>query len=248
VNFACRDPNPLAQGGAARLREAGTEVQEGLLRSEARAANEFFLMAMERGRAVLVLKAATSADGSLGFPDRQTWLTGTKARKSAHRLRAECGAVLVGRRTIEVDDPLLTARISGVRNQPIRIVVDPQGSLGDGFRVFQTQGQTWRVTAHGKGGDIQLNESGGDLDVPGLLKELHHRGIRAVLVEGGVETLRRFWASGLTDRVELFVAPTILGGGMVWEEGLALREGRCSDFSCVDSQDLDGDLHFSFRR
>jgi len=248
VVFACWDPNPVAQGGAARLREAGIQVDQGLLEQEAARGNELFLRSIALGRAVLVLKAATSEDGSLGLPDRQIWLTGPKARRSAHRLRAECGAVLVGRGTIEVDDPLLTARIPGVRNQPIRLVMDPGGSLGPYFRVFQNGGQTWRITAPGKGGQIELPIDGEDLDLEALLVELYRRGVRAVLVEGGAETLRRFWAAGLTDYVEIFVAPTVLGGGMVWEDGLALREGRWPDFEKVGERKLDGDVHLSFRR
>jgi len=209
VVVACPDPNPVAAGGMDRLRGSGVEVQVGLLREEASARNRQFLHAMQERRPFVVVKAAASLDGRIALPSGESkWITGEAARRDAHRLRAECGAVLVGRGTVEADDPLLTARLPGVRNQPVRVVLDPRGVLTGRERVFDASAETMHVT--------------GRIDLPELLGRLAKRGINGLLVEGGGTTIRHFFSAGLVDRVELYLAPKLLGDGRAWIEGLGL--------------------------
>ncbi|MCX7800372.1 MAG: bifunctional diaminohydroxyphosphoribosylaminopyrimidine deaminase/5-amino-6-(5-phosphoribosylamino)uracil reductase RibD [Fimbriimonadales bacterium] len=216
VVAACADPNPLAAGGAEALRAAGVEVEFGLMAEEAEEANWRFLTAMRLRRPAVVAKIAMSADGRIALPSGESrWITGPAARRAGHRLRAEMGAVLVGRATAQVDDPRLTARIPGVRNQPLRVVLDPELRLPPGLRVFDDAAPTLRVAAQPHAADLTLPRTGdGGLDLRALLRELFARGVTGLLVEGGARTVGSFLREGLVDRLELFLAPKLLLDGL----------------------------------
>jgi diaminohydroxyphosphoribosylaminopyrimidine deaminase/5-amino-6-(5-phosphoribosylamino)uracil reductase len=210
VFVACPDPNLRATGGADKLREAGIPVQMGLLKEEAAAANFRFLTAMREERVHVTVKAACSLDGRIALPSGESkWITGQSARDCGHGLRASCGAVLVGYRTVLADDPELTARIPGVVNQPLRIVIDPDNRLTGHEKVFNDEAETLHVT-------------GRPVDLLKLTHDLFHRGQIGLLVEGGGRTIARFFESRLVDLVELFVAPKILGDGPAWVDGLGI--------------------------
>lgn len=221
VVVACPDPNPIAMGGLARLASFGVQTEVGLLTDEAERANSQFLFAMRHRRPRVTLKAAISLDGRVALPSGESqWITGPEARKEGHRLRAECGAVLVGRRTVERDDPQLTARLKGVVNPPLRIVLDPNHRLKGTEKVFDDSAPTKWVNQ--------------PFTLPEVLTDLFAVGVNGLLVEGGASTLTYFLRAGLADRLELFVAPTLLGDGPVWLESLGietLSEASCLEFS-----------------
>lgn len=209
VVVASPEVNASAEGGLARLRAAGIPTEAGVLAGEAEAANVQFMTAVRRGRPYVVVKAAAGLDGRIALPSGESqWITGPEARNEGHRLRAELGAVLVGRRTVELDDPQLTARIPGVVNPPVRIVLDPQGRLNGKERVFDTAAPTRHIT--------------GSIHLPELLMGLFTDGITGILVEGGGTTIAHFIKAGLVDAYELFLAPKILGDGPAWVQGLEL--------------------------
>jgi diaminohydroxyphosphoribosylaminopyrimidine deaminase / 5-amino-6-(5-phosphoribosylamino)uracil reductase len=214
------DPNPRAVGGLARLREAGIETSVGLMADEARAANLAWLKAVERGWPFVVVKAAMTLDGKIATPSGESkWITGEAARKEAHRLRAICGAVLVGRGTVEQDDPQLTVRAIRVANQPIRIVLDSSRNLTTIYRVLDSQASTIRVVADSAGdGELQVGFAAGSFDLGQLLKRLFARGVTSLMVEGGGHTIGSFLDAGLVDRLELFVSAKVFGAGKSWAE------------------------------
>jgi diaminohydroxyphosphoribosylaminopyrimidine deaminase/5-amino-6-(5-phosphoribosylamino)uracil reductase len=207
VVIASTDPNPVAAGGAGALRQCGISVVEGVLQREAEAANRQFLFALDQRRPYVVVKAAASIDGRTALPTGESkWITGPAATREGWKLRAECGAVLVGYRTVQADDPELTARIPTVRNQPLRVVLDPHGNLLGTERVFNDGAETLLVT-----GQILLSD---------LLARLYARSVTGLLVEGGARTIGAFFKEGLVDRVELLMGPKLLGSGPSWAEGL----------------------------
>jgi diaminohydroxyphosphoribosylaminopyrimidine deaminase/5-amino-6-(5-phosphoribosylamino)uracil reductase len=133
------DPNPEVNGkGIQQLREAGVQVEllnpdipaEAKLIDALEAVNRIYLYWRRHNRPFITLKAAMSLDGKIATHTGDSkWITGTRARGMAHRLRAEHQAVLVGVETVIRDRPRLTARVRGVRNQPLRVVLDAQVRL-----------------------------------------------------------------------------------------------------------------------
>ena len=243
VVVANRDPNPRAVGGVERLLEAGIKVDTGLLQEAAAKANQQFLSAMKLRRPVIVLKAGMSLDGRIALPSGESkWITGQEARRQAHRLRVECGAVLVGRRTVELDDPSLTARIPGVRNQPLRVVLDPAHKLDARYKVFDASAPTLHLTNGALG--LTVHKQGFDLQE--VCQALFEKGVMGLLIEGGAHTSARFLQAGLVDRIELFVAPKVLGSGTAWVDGLAIENlALAPEFEITRLKKLKADLQIS---
>lgn len=203
VVVATEDPNPVAAGGIAKLRAAGVRVDVGIQAAAASAANEVFLISHQLGRPFITLKAAMTLDGRIASPSGdRIWITGEAARQEGRRLRAAMGSVLVGWRTVQADNPQLTARMPELKNEIHRILLDPHRRLSGAEAVFQGNPEPIWIDR-----PFQLCE---------LVRELFVRGIRGVLVEGGAATLTSFLREGLWDRLELFVAPKVLGAGLAW--------------------------------
>ncbi|MEI1250897.1 bifunctional diaminohydroxyphosphoribosylaminopyrimidine deaminase/5-amino-6-(5-phosphoribosylamino)uracil reductase RibD [Rhizobium aouanii] len=128
VVISVTDPDPRVSGrGIAMLREAGIEVDTGVLEAEGRHSLAAYLTRQSKNRPYVTLKLAVSADGMIGREgEGQVAITGPEARAQVQALRVETDAILVGIGTAIADDPLLTVRASGLESQsPIRIVLDP---------------------------------------------------------------------------------------------------------------------------
>lgn len=132
VVTALGDPDQRTNGqGAARLREAGIELVEATAEAPARAAMAGFLTRQQKHRPFVTLKLATSLDGRIALPSGESrWITGPEARAHAHLERARHEAILVGRRTWEVDRPQLDVRLPGLESRsPRRLVLSASGDL-----------------------------------------------------------------------------------------------------------------------
>lgn len=219
------DPDPRMRGRSARLlREAGVEV-EVLEDPFFDRQNEQFLHYMRTGRPFVHLKLAATLDGRIAAAGGDSrWVTGEDARRRAHELRAEAGAVLVGANTVRTDDPLLTPRDSAARPpRTTRVVLDPRLSTGPETRlalsasdepvlIFTSeQALDGREKALEALGVEVVSAPGNVLDVGWVLDELGRRSVRGVLVEGGADTATRFVESGLAEKLTLFYAPKLLG-------------------------------------
>lgn len=228
VLVAARDPNPsVTGGGVERLRDAGIEVECGLLEGRARELNAAYFKYVTTGKPLIILKAAVTADGKVAArAGASRWITGEAARRAAHRLRRESDAVLVGRGTVEADDPELTVRLVrlGRAKPPLRVVVDSRLALDTSSRL--AEGGEPRVlvattAAHdaakadllrARGIEIMvLPEKEGKVDLDGLLRALGEMGVAQLLVEGGPTLISSFLEQGLADRLALFVAPKVFG-------------------------------------
>lgn len=231
VVAAMEDPDPRTRGrGFAVLRDAGVEVDRGVLESEARRANEAFVHRVRTGLPFGVLKAAVTLDGRLAADGGDSrWITGKEARTRAHELRDTYDAVLVGRGTLEADDPSLDVRIPGDRRDPVAVVVDTHlacaGSQGrllaraaSGAHVVIAAGEDApedRVRElEGRGARVlRLPVDGeGRVELRALFSALAARGANSVMVEGGGKLHTACLAAGLIGRAHVFVAPTLLGG------------------------------------
>jgi diaminohydroxyphosphoribosylaminopyrimidine deaminase/5-amino-6-(5-phosphoribosylamino)uracil reductase len=198
VVFAVSDPTEAASGGAARLRAAGVAVESGLLAGEARRGNEAWLLAEALGRPHVHWKWAATLDGRSAAADGTSrWITGPEARAEVHTLRDQVDAVLVGTGTALADDPSLDVRPAPADGrQPLAVVVGRR-PLPPGSRLA---GRTGAVTLATR-------------DPLAALADLHGRGVRSVLLEGGPTLAGAFLRADAVDRVTAYLAPALLGAG-----------------------------------
>lgn len=222
VVFATADPNPRAQGGVARLADAGIAVEVGVREEEARAQNATFLHRWRGcGRPFVALKLATTLDGRIADQTgRSRWISGDEARDYVHWLRAGFDAIGVGGHTARTDDAALTVRGSiEPRRQPTRVVFSRQGELPQELALVRTAQElpTIVVTeAHGPSGRLAQLEANGVMveRAPSLregLERLWQRGIESLLVEGGGRLAGALLELGLVDRYYWIQSPVWLG-------------------------------------
>lgn len=186
VVAALRDPFPAVDGkGFAKLQAAGIGVTIGVGDVEADRSMAGFLTRQRLGRPHVTLKLALSLDGAAAQQDGESrWITGAAARAHSHVERACAEAILVGRGTYEADAPRLDVRLPGLEARaPQRVLLSATGQAPDGWRVVDD------VTAIGA------------LDADRLF------------VEGGMTTAASFLRADLVDRLLLYRAPIMIGGG-----------------------------------
>ncbi|MFF0278079.1 bifunctional diaminohydroxyphosphoribosylaminopyrimidine deaminase/5-amino-6-(5-phosphoribosylamino)uracil reductase RibD [Streptomyces sp. NPDC004330] len=221
VLYAVGDPNPQATGGADTLRAAGVEVRQGLLEAEAEAGNIAWLTSVRHGRPFVRWKYAATLDGRIAAADGTSrWISSPESRADVHRLRAEADAVVVGSGTARTDDPHLAVRGVEGAVQPLRVVVDTEGTaVKPGARILDDAAPTLIAIARdaATGLDdarvLRLPRADRGLSVPALLDALHARGVRSVLLEGGPTLAGAFVAAGAVDQVVGYLAPVLLGAG-----------------------------------
>ncbi|MHB1190339.1 MAG: bifunctional diaminohydroxyphosphoribosylaminopyrimidine deaminase/5-amino-6-(5-phosphoribosylamino)uracil reductase RibD [Armatimonadota bacterium] len=222
VHAAMIDPNPAVAGkGIQALRDAGLEVQVGEMEADARELNRGFVKRITTGLPFVTWKAAMTLDGKIASSTGDSrWVTGERARREVHKLRAESDAVVVGIGTVLADDPELTVRAVRGAN-PMRVVVDSRASTPPDARVLDGQAETViavtpsapaeRVNALRAVGAkvLTLPGKGGRVDLQALLVQL---GVNNVLLESGGEIAASMLANGLVDRGLIFIAPKVIGG------------------------------------
>jgi len=128
VVFASADPNPNMAGGSQFLQAQGIEVLAGVMVDEANALNVAFFHYVKTGMPYVIAKAAISLDGKLATRNHDSqWITGEKARKHAHQVRAMSDAIMVGAGTLKDDNPSLTVRDVRLKGEhPLRVVIAKQ--------------------------------------------------------------------------------------------------------------------------
>lgn len=221
VVIAMPDPNPMAAGGAMRLQSAGISVALGVLENEARRLNEMYIKYITTGRPWVTAKCAMTLDGKIATrTGHSKWVTGEAARQFTHRLRHAHDAILVGSRTVMIDNPSLTTRLpEGNGRNPIRILLDAGDYLTQELNVFRNdrESPTWVVTAGERSypfadETLVLPPGPGGVDMAVLMEVLSQRGIASVLIEGGGATLAAAFEAGIVDKCCFFGAPKIVGG------------------------------------
>lgn len=186
VVAAIGDPDQRTDGrGFAALEAAGVEVVRGVHADAARRSMAGFLTRAALGRPFVTLKLATSLDGCIAMADGSArWITGDAARRHGHLERARAEAILIGRGTLEADDPTLDVRLPGLEaRSPARFLLSRDGAVPPGW---------------------------GRLSSPQAIRELPGD---FLLVEGGAGAASAFLAADLVDRLLLYRAPILIGGG-----------------------------------
>lgn len=218
VVAAASDPNPVAAGGAARLREAGIEVELGLLRQEAERQNAgFFHRARNPARPWVALKLATSLDHRIADGSgRSKWISGDAARGFVHALRAGFDAIAVGGRTAIRDNPLLSPRGHiAPRVTPARVIFAGDELLPPSLAVFAFEGETIVVTSRARAPDARQHLRHAAIlpadTLPEALGALRGSGVGTLLVEGGGRLAGRLLRESLVDRYYWIQSPVWLG-------------------------------------
>lgn len=260
VVVAMEDPNPKVAGkGIAILREAGIEVQVGVLEQEARELNEVFLKWITTGKPFVALKTAMSLDGKIATAAGESqWITNEVSRHFTHRLRDVYDGILVGINTALKDDPSLTTRLPEYEGKnPVRIVVDSQCRLPVTSRLVQDgaartivavteQAAEERVAAlEAAGAEVLRAGAGPQVDMELLMQQLGKLRICSVLVEGGGTVNFALLQAGLVDRVYAFIAPKLLGGrnALTPVEGDGFAElAQAVELEQLTTQDMQGDI------
>ncbi len=237
VVAAIGDPDPRTDGGGvARLRAAGIAVETGLLADVARTSMAGFLTRHALGRPHVTLKLALSLDGAAAMADgRSQWITGPEARAHTHLERSRHDAILVGRGTWEADRPRLDVRLPGLEDRsPLRVVLSNavrhcerseaiQGRSPDALDRVAPLAMTaplWIATPH---------------DIATLPAD-------HLFVEGGAQTAAAFLRANLVDRLLLYRAPILIGGGRTLPDlGLADLAAAHGRWTLADQRQLGSD-------
>ena len=207
VVVGCMDPFAKVNGqGIRKLRDAGIEVMVGVLEKECLELNRRFITFHQQHRPWVTLKWAQSEDG---FMDAERQKGELPVRFSSdftqtlvHRMRAMHQAIMVGTKTVLMDDPTLTTRL-WEGPDPLRVTIDRKGVLPDSVHIKD-----------GKVPTVIYNTG----DLKHILDDLYKRGIQSLLVEGGAHLLQHFMDSGLWDEARIEIAPLTLGKGVLAPE------------------------------
>jgi len=262
VVAAMEDPNPLvARQGFARLRDAGVQVEVGILKGEARKLNEAFARYIRHKTPLITLKTAMTLDGKIApepspvevdGPGNVTrgWITSELARAHVQQLRHQHDAILVGVGTILADDPLLTDRTGLPRRRPLlRVILDSRLRLPPESRLVQHVNADVLVlcsildidrkrTLENRGvrvEQIAAARPDGRPDFRTVTRHLGEQQVTSLLIEGGATVNWDALAAGVVDKIFFYYAPKILAGsGSV---PFAVGEGfrRMSDAAHVKS-------------
>ena len=233
VIYASRDPNVQVRGaGARRLREAGVELDGGLLDAESRELNRGYFSRWERGRPWVRVKLAASLDGRTALANRKSqWITSPEARQDGHSWRARSSAILTGIGTLLADDPRLDSRRADLGDiQPAaRVVLDSRLRIPVRARLFSGPGAIYvlhcapdnkatgrRIAELGDAGaDVRRLPAGSDghVSLPAVMGLLAELEFNEVQVEAGSVLSGALLHEGLLDELLLYTAPVLLGDG-----------------------------------
>jgi diaminohydroxyphosphoribosylaminopyrimidine deaminase/5-amino-6-(5-phosphoribosylamino)uracil reductase len=186
VVIALTDPDPRTNGqGIARMQAAGIQVDAGLMADAARRAMAGWLMQHHQGRPYVTLKLATSLDGAIALQNGESkWITGEAARAHGHLERARSGMILVGSGTLKADAPKLDVRLPGLDSRSPARAVLTRGQAPEGWMALAKPEAIMALT-----------------------------GVQYLLIEGGAVAASAFLKAGLVDRLLLYRAPLLIGGG-----------------------------------
>ena len=214
VVAAVQDPDPRTAGaGLARIASAG--IATALVASAgAEASLAGYLARRLHNRPFVTLKLALSLDGCIALADGSSrWITGAEARAHAHLERARSDAILVGGGTLRADVPRLDARLEGLENRSPDRWLLSRGGAPDGWTALAEP-------AHIDAGDAQW-----------------------VLIEGGAQTAAAFLSADLVDRLMIYRAPILIGGGLpgIADIGLSDISNAHGRWRLADSRRLGND-------
>jgi len=218
VYIACLDPFAQVDGkGVEILKNAGVEVEVGLLKQEALWLNRRFFTRVQKHRPYVILKWAESADGYLGKEGEQVWISNAASKQLVHKWRAEEDAILVGTKTALVDNPTLTVREWQGKN-PKRILIDKLLTVPKEAAIFNDEAETIffnAVKTEWSGHHKYIELENFDWYLPqNILYQLYLMDVQSIIIEGGAKTLALFIEANLWDEARVIKSTKNLGEGI----------------------------------
>ena len=219
VVFSSLDHTPGVNGKSIEILEkAGCKVQFGLLQNEGNELACFRNTFVRKKRPYIILKYAQSLDGFISKTNESTWLTNSFSKRLVHKWRSETDAILIGTNTAEIDNPNLTNRLYYGKN-PLRIILDRTGRLGNDLNIFDNAAKTWIITAKKREkvalkNTLFIEMKFNNKLIFNLLKRLYEQKVSSLIVEGGSKLLNSFIDMDIWDEARVFVADRFLGNGV----------------------------------
>lgn len=244
VVVGMRDVDPKANGrGIGLLRQAGIDVTEGVLAEECHLLNRRFIAFTKRHRPYIILKWAQTADGFIDIVRESPELpplkiSNTITKTLNHQIRTREAAIMVGTRTVFLDNPHLTVSKWTGKN-PIRIFIDRNLRMPRNYRVFDGTAKT--IVFNNIKDETHLNivfvrlDFGRDI-IPQMLDFLYRQGVVSVIVEGGWQLLQSFIDMGVWDEAIVEESQQRVGTGVnapVLTNNIALKEEYLSKNRCT---------------
>ena len=241
VVIGCVNPHP-SFGSAAikKLKKAGVEVKIGVLEKECAELNKFYFKFCISSIPFVTLKMAETIDGKIADQNNNSkWITSVESRSMVHELRSEYDAVLVGIKTVMIDNPKLTVRLVEGRN-PKRIILDSKLDIDPQLRLVKNNADKNLIVItskknkskkrkleklYEKGVDVLFvsEKKEGRINLSSALQKLGERNIVSILVEGGGKIFSAFLKEKLDDEVMIFIGPKILGNGISLTYNLGIK-------------------------
>ena len=221
VVIGCRDTSSKVNGkGITHLNNKGIEVKCGVLEEESIRLNKRFFTFQHKKRPYIILKWAESADG---FMDRRrdknekgiNWISKPNTKLVTHQWRSEEACILVGRKTVEIDNPSLTTREVNGPN-PIRLIIDPNLMLKKEYKVFNDDAQTYLFNnlKNLRKDNVALIKVGKENFLSDILSFVYEQKWNSILVEGGASTINQFLEKNLWDEARVIVGKPQFGSGL----------------------------------
>ncbi len=195
---------------------------------------------MQHKKTFVALKIASSLDGQIALQSGESqWITGEEARHHSHYLRGGYDAILVGRNTIFIDDPMLNIRhphFEGKKNKVV--VLDPEGRLLKNINQYQISHvhekedilfvvrEDKKIESYDHNIISVGSDFSGRLNLEDLVTKLYEKKIFSLFVEGGAQTYSEFLSQKVFQRLYLFQAPVIIGSknGRSWSESFSVQK------------------------
>ena len=196
VVIATQDPHAIASGGIQTLRDAGIDVEVGLLAPEVEFSNRSWLHKINTGRPRMIWKLAISQDNKIAQGDGSPrWISSAESRADVQILRSQSDAIVIGTGTALADNPHLIPRIEGLLRNPDRIVVGSR-EIPTGSHVFDDKARTILI----KGNEVEE-----------IIQEISSHGYNQVLLECGPTLGNALLQAGYIDELVIYQSPEILG-------------------------------------
>ena len=222
VVIATLDPNPKVSGrGVEILRNAGINVEVGVMEKEARELNRRFFCFIEKKRPFITLKWAQTADGFIDIHRNNNAVPALKisnevTRQFTHKMRAENMAIMVGTKTVMLDNPSLTLR-NWFGRSPVRVAIDRKNRVPENFNI-KDQKQATIIFTEAKNTNktnLQYIQISFEKDILNeIIQKLYDKNIHSVLVEGGTSLLTSFIDAGLWDEANIEISQAIINDGI----------------------------------